>query len=102
MKVGLSNNQSVCPPLIILNRLIDFHEIWSGGNAIQGDFNALIFNPVPSIILIWLKFRFVSWRHDFQPCTALVWNCLIVGLLWLRHIQLLANVTVKIIACNLL
>jgi hypothetical protein len=31
--------------------------------------------------------------YDFQPCTAVVWDCLIVGLLWLHHIQSLAYVT---------
>jgi hypothetical protein len=36
--------------------------------------------------------------HDFQPFTAMVWNLLIVGLLWLHHIQSLANVTMATIA----
>jgi hypothetical protein len=45
MKLGLSNHQSVCNPLMTLNCLVDFHEIWYGGNAIQGDLNAIIFNP---------------------------------------------------------
>jgi hypothetical protein len=43
MKVGLSNDQFVClcvPPL--LNRLVEFHEIWYEGNAIQGDLDAII------------------------------------------------------------
>jgi hypothetical protein len=31
--------------------LVDCHEIWYGGNAIQGDFEAVIFNPVATIIL---------------------------------------------------
>jgi hypothetical protein len=33
----------------------------------------------------------------FQPNTAMVLDCLIVGLLWLLHIQSLANVTVATI-----
>jgi len=78
--------------------LVDFHEIWYGGNAIQGDLDAVIFNPISSTILKWLRFKVVSWRHDFQPCTAMVWDCLIVGLLWLHHIQSLANVTMATIA----
>jgi hypothetical protein len=41
----------VCPPLIILEPLGRFHEIWYGGNAIQGDPNAIIFNPIASNIL---------------------------------------------------
>jgi hypothetical protein len=32
----------------------------------------------------------------------MVWDCLIVGLLWLHHIEYLANVTVTTTACNLL
>jgi hypothetical protein len=42
-----------------LNRLVDFHEIWYGGNAIQGDLEALIFNPIASIVLILLRFKAV-------------------------------------------
>jgi hypothetical protein len=82
--------------------LVDFHEIWLGGNAIQGDLDAVIFSPIPSTILKWLRFKFVSLRHDLQPCTAMFWDCLIVGLSWLHHTQSLANVTMATIACNLL
>jgi hypothetical protein len=39
------------------------------------------FNPIFLIILKWLKFGVVSWRHDFQPCTTMVWDYFIVGLL---------------------
>jgi hypothetical protein len=50
MKVGLSNHQpvylSVCPPLMTSELLVEFHEIWYGGNAIQGDLDAVIFNPI--------------------------------------------------------
>jgi hypothetical protein len=81
-----------------LNRLVDFHEIWYGGNAIQGDLEAIIFNPTSAAVLKLLRFKVVSWRHDVQPCTAMVWDCLIVGLLWLQHIQSLANVTMATIA----
>jgi hypothetical protein len=73
------------------------------------DFDAVIFDPMSSTILKWLRFRVVSWGHDFQLCTAMVWDCLIVGLLlelfvvrllWLHHIQSLAYVTMATIACN--
>jgi hypothetical protein len=50
---------SVCPPLITSEPLVDFHDIWHGGKAIQGDFDAIIFNPIASIILKLLGFRFV-------------------------------------------
>jgi hypothetical protein len=60
MKVGLSNHQSVCvSSLITLNRLVEFHEIWYGGNDIQGDLNAIIFNPIASIVFQLLRFKFV-------------------------------------------
>jgi hypothetical protein len=78
--------------------VVDFHEIWYGGNAIEGDLDAVVFNPISSTILKWLRFKGVSWRHDFQPCTAVVWDGLIVGLLWLHYIQSLANVTMATIA----
>jgi hypothetical protein len=39
---------------------------------------------------------------SIQPCTAVVWDCLIIGLFWLHHIQSLANVIMETIACNLL
>jgi hypothetical protein len=64
------------------------------------DLDAIIFNPTPSIILKWLRFKAVSWGHDFEPCTPMVWDCLTAGLLCLHHIQSLANVTMATIACN--
>jgi hypothetical protein len=45
--------------------LVDFYEIWYTGDAIQGDLDAVIFNPKASTILKWLRFKF-----KFQPCTA--------------------------------
>jgi hypothetical protein len=31
--------------------MVDFHEIWYGDNAIQGDLGAIIFNPISSTVL---------------------------------------------------
>jgi hypothetical protein len=59
--------------------------MWQKDNAIQGDLEAETFNPIPSTILKWFKFKAVSLRHDFQRCTAIVLDCLIVGLLWLHN-----------------
>jgi hypothetical protein len=63
MKEGLSNHQSVCLsvrfPLMTLNRLVDFHEIWHGVNAVQRDLDAIIFKPIASIILKLLTFKIV-------------------------------------------
>jgi hypothetical protein len=35
-----------------------FNEIWYGGNAIQGDFDAIIFIRIVSAIFKWLLFKF--------------------------------------------
>jgi hypothetical protein len=58
--------------------------------------------PYLATILKWLRFKVVSWRHDFQPYAAMIWDCLIVGLLWFHHIQSLADVTMATTTCNLL
>jgi hypothetical protein len=80
MKLGLSNHQSVCPPLITFEPLGNLHDIWYGDDAIQVDLDAIIFNPIASTILKWLRFNVVSWRHALQPCTEMIWDSLIVGL----------------------
>jgi hypothetical protein len=38
---------------------VDFHEIWHGDDAIQGDLDAITFNPIASVILKLLKLRVV-------------------------------------------
>jgi hypothetical protein len=93
---------SVCPSLSTFEPHGRFNDIWQGDDATQGDLYAVFVNPIPSTILKWLGFKVVSWRHDFQPCTAAVWDCLTIGLLWLHHIQCLPDVTMAIIACYLL
>jgi hypothetical protein len=80
-----------------LNRLVDFNEIWYTVNAIQGDLDSIVFNPLSSANLKWFRLKVACWQHDFQPYTAMVWDCLIVRLLWLHHIQSLSNVTVATI-----
>jgi hypothetical protein len=45
------------------------------------DLDAIIFNPISSTILKWMRFKVVSWRHDFQPCTANglgLFNCWVI------------------------
>jgi hypothetical protein len=49
------------PPPWHLNRVIEFHEIWYGCNAIQGDVFKIIFNPIASIILKLLRLKVVRW-----------------------------------------
>jgi hypothetical protein len=43
------------------NRLVDFDEILYGGDAIEGDLNAIFSNPVPSTIPEWRAFKFLRW-----------------------------------------
>jgi hypothetical protein len=40
--------------------LVDFHEIWYGGNAIREDLDTIIFNPIALMILRLLRFRVVK------------------------------------------
>jgi hypothetical protein len=63
------------------------------------DLEEIIFNPISSTFLKWLRIKVVSWRHDFQPGIANglgLFDCIF----WLHHIQALANVTMATIACN--
>jgi hypothetical protein len=46
--------------------MVHFHEIWYGGNAIQGDLDVIIFNRKASIILKLLRFKVV--RPAFLNC----------------------------------
>jgi hypothetical protein len=39
--------------------LVDLHENWYGGKAIKGDLEAIIFNPIASIILKLLRLKVV-------------------------------------------
>jgi hypothetical protein len=41
--------------------LVNFHEIWLGRNDIQEDLDAIIINPIASIILNLLLFNFFRW-----------------------------------------
>jgi hypothetical protein len=48
-----------------LNRLVDFNEIWYGGDAVEGDREAVIFNPIAWTILKCLTRR-QHWS-SYQP-----------------------------------
>jgi hypothetical protein len=43
-----------------MNHMVEFYEIWYGGDAVKRDPNAIIFNPMSSIILQLLRFTFVG------------------------------------------
>jgi hypothetical protein len=38
--------------------VVDFRELLYGGNAIQGDLDAIIFNPIALAIVKWVRFKF--------------------------------------------
>jgi hypothetical protein len=40
-------------------------KVGTEGDAIQGALDAVIFNPIASAILKWLKFKVVSWMHEW-------------------------------------
>jgi hypothetical protein len=50
---------SMCPSLITFDRLVDFHDIWYGGNDIQDDLDSILFKPIASIILKILSLKVV-------------------------------------------
>jgi hypothetical protein len=57
MEIGLWGDHAVCvcvcvclSPYQLLNGLVDFHEIWQRGDIIQGDDDAVLFNPMASTI----------------------------------------------------
>jgi hypothetical protein len=92
MKIGLSNHQSASVCVSLCHS--PTNNFWTAcyifvifNNAIQVDFDAVIFNPNSSTILKWLRFKVISWGHDFQPCTSMIWTVCIFGLLSLHHIQ---------------
>jgi hypothetical protein len=51
-----------------------YGEMISTGDVIAGDADATVFNPIASTILNWLRFKVVRWMHDFQACSAMVWD----------------------------
>jgi hypothetical protein len=54
--------------------LVDFHEIWQGGDAIQGNLGAIIFNPIASANLkrLRLKFQTVSLAQQFTKGSEII------------------------------
>jgi hypothetical protein len=59
------------PPLYLLNQLVEFHEIQYGGHAIEGDLDAVLFNPVSSTIPKWRTFKLLRWVQNLHQST---WN----------------------------
>jgi hypothetical protein len=45
-------------------------ENWYAGAADQDDLDAVMFSPISSTILKWLRLKSVCWKRDVKPCTA--------------------------------
>jgi hypothetical protein len=63
---------SVCvcpPPQQLLNQLVDFYEIQLGGHAIEGDFDAVLTNLVPSSIPKWRAFKLLRCMQNLHQST---------------------------------
>jgi hypothetical protein len=52
-----------------LNQLVDFCEIQWGGHAIEGDLDAVLFDPVPSTIPKWRTFKRPRWMQKLHQST---------------------------------
>jgi hypothetical protein len=76
-------------PYQILDQVVDFYEIWYVCDAIQGDLDAIIFNPIAPAILKWLRFEFVRWALVISG----LWLFLREGFPWLHHAPSLGDVT---------
>jgi hypothetical protein len=46
--------------------LVDFYEIQWGGHAIEGDIDAVLFNPVLSAIPKWRTFKLLRWMQNLH------------------------------------
>jgi hypothetical protein len=75
-KWGLWDHQSVClsvrlsvSSLITLNQLVHFYEIQYGGHAINGNLDAVRFNPVPSTIPKWRTYKRLRWMQNLHQLT---------------------------------
>jgi hypothetical protein len=49
--------------------LVDFDEIQYGGHVIEGDLDAIHFNPVPSSISKWRAFKLLRWMQNLHQST---------------------------------
>jgi hypothetical protein len=52
-----------------VNQLVDFYEIQYGGHAIEGDLDAVLFNPVSSTIPKWRTFKLLRWMQNLHQST---------------------------------
>jgi hypothetical protein len=52
-----------------LNQLIDFYEIQYGGHAIEGDLDAVLYNPLISTIPKWQTFKLLRWMQNLHQST---------------------------------
>jgi hypothetical protein len=48
------------PPYEVLNQLVDLYEIEQGYHAIEGNLDAIIFNPLATTIQKWRTFKLLK------------------------------------------
>jgi hypothetical protein len=53
----------------LFNPSENFYVILYGSHAIQGDLNAIIFNPVASTIPKWQPLKFLTWMQNLHQST---------------------------------
>jgi hypothetical protein len=56
----------VCLPLITVEPNGRFYEIQWGGHAMEGDLDAVLFNPVPSTIPKYRTFKLPRWMQNLH------------------------------------
>jgi hypothetical protein len=49
-----------------LNQLVDFYDIQYGSHAIEGDLNAVLFNPIPSTIPKCQTLKLLRWMQNLH------------------------------------
>jgi hypothetical protein len=52
-----------------LNQLIDFYEIQHRGHVIEGDLDAIHFNPATSSVSKWRAFKLLRWMQNLNQST---------------------------------
>jgi hypothetical protein len=65
----------MCSSLTILNQLVEFHEIQQEGHSTEGDLDPVIFTPIASTILSWMRFKLLMWKKTYtKPTKPTPWT----------------------------
>jgi hypothetical protein len=65
----LANEIILCVNYQLFNQLIDFYDIQWRSHAIEGDLDAVIFNPVASTFRKWRTFKLLWWMENMPQST---------------------------------